>query len=97
MHRVTSPGGVIAVLEFTMPIHFPVRPLYRFYFKRILPLVGKIISKDFSAYRYLPDSVEAFAQREEFLDMMKDAGYRSVNYKIQSLGIAAIYSGKKPE
>lgn len=96
MSRVISPGGVVAILEFTMPLHFPVRPLYKFYFKRILPLIGKIISKDFSAYRYLPESVEAFAQREVFLNLMKDAGFESVHYRIQSFGIAAIYIGNRP-
>ena len=96
MSRVISPGGVVAILEFTMPLHFPVRPLYKFYFKRILPLIGKVISKDFSAYRYLPESVEAFAQREVFLNLMKDAGFESVHYRIQSFGIAAIYIGNRP-
>ncbi len=96
MKRVLSPGGVVAILEFTMPLYFPVRPLYKFYFKRILPLIGKIISKDFSAYRYLPESVEAFAQREDFLNLMKDAGFETVHYKIQSFGISAIYFGNRP-
>lgn len=96
IERVLAPGGLIAILEFTMPLHFPVRPLYKFYFKRILPLIGKVISKDFSAYRYLPESVEAFAQREDFLGLMKDAGFESVQYKTQSFGIAAIYFGNRP-
>jgi demethylmenaquinone methyltransferase/2-methoxy-6-polyprenyl-1,4-benzoquinol methylase len=96
MNRILRPGGSVAVLEFTMPLHFPIRPLYRFYFKKILPLVGKIISKDFSAYRYLPDSVEAFAQREDFVIMMEEAGFELVKYRIQSFGIAAIYFGVKP-
>ncbi len=96
MNRILMPGGSVAVLEFTMPLHFPIRPLYRFYFKKILPLVGKIISKDFSAYRYLPDSVEAFAQREDFVIMMEGAGFELVKYRTQSFGIAAIYFGVKP-
>jgi len=96
MNRVLRPGGLVAILEFTMPLYFPVRPLYKFYFKRILPLVGKIISKDFSAYRYLPESVEAFAQREDFLNLMKDAGFETVRYKIKSFGISAIYFGNRP-
>ena len=95
MSRVLKPGGVIAILEFTMPEHFPIRPMYLFYFKRILPLIGKIISKDFSAYRYLPESVEAFAQRESFLSMMEKSGFEHVGYKSQSFGIAAIYYGEK--
>ncbi len=97
MNRVLRPGGVAAILEFTMPLHFPIRPLYSFYFKRVLPMLGKIISKDFSAYRYLPDSVQAFAQRKDFVNMMEDAGFESVDYRIQSFGIAAIYFGVKPD
>lgn len=93
MARVLRPGGVVAILEFTMPLSFPVRPLYRFYFKRILPVVGRFISRDFSAYRYLPDSVEAFAQRKDFVAMIENAGFEQVGYSIQSFGIAAIYSG----
>jgi len=95
MGRVLKTGGVVAVLEFTMPLHFPVRPLYKFYFKRILPFIGRVISKDFSAYRYLPESVEAFAQREGFTKLMKVAGFEQIGYKIQSFGIAAIYYGIK--
>ena len=95
MCRVLKPGGVAAILEFTMPVHFPVRPLYKFYFKRILPLIGRVVSKDFSAYRYLPESVEAFAQRDIFTSLMEVAGFEQVGYKIQSFGIAAIYYGRK--
>ncbi len=97
MGRVLKPGGVVAILEFTMPVHFPIRPMYCFYFKRVLPLVGKVISKDFSAYRYLPDSVEAFAQGEDFTFMMKSAGFEQIGYKSQSFGIAAIYYGLKKQ
>jgi len=93
--RVLKPGAVAAILEFTMPRSFPIRPLYKFYFKRILPVIGKLISKDFSAYKYLPESVEAFAQREEFLKMLEVAGFEQVGYKLQSFGIAAIYYGIK--
>lgn len=97
MSRVLKSGGVVAVLEFTMPTHFPIRPIYRLYFKRILPLVGKIISRDFSAYRYLPESVEAFAQREEFTSMMETAGFEKIGFKSQSFGIAALYYGIKKQ
>ena len=93
MSRVTRPGGKVCILEFTMPESYPVRPLYKFYFKKVLPFIGRIISKDFSAYTYLPESVEAFAQRDEFLRLMKQAGFGGVGYNIQSFGIAAIYFG----
>jgi demethylmenaquinone methyltransferase/2-methoxy-6-polyprenyl-1,4-benzoquinol methylase len=93
IRRVTRSGGKVCILEFTMPGSFPVRPVYKFYFKRVLPFIGRLISRDFSAYTYLPESVEAFAQREEFLALMEKAGFEKVGYKIQSFGIAAIYFG----
>lgn len=97
INRVLVPGGIFCVLEFTMPLKFPVRPLYKLYFKRILPFIGKMISRDFSAYSYLPESVEAFAQRDEFIGMMKDSGFERLGYKNQSFGIAALYYGYKAE
>jgi demethylmenaquinone methyltransferase/2-methoxy-6-polyprenyl-1,4-benzoquinol methylase len=95
MFRVIKPGGLVAVLEFTMPQKFPVRPLYKFYFTRILPLIGKIISRDLSAYKYLPDSVEAFAQGKAFLSMMESAGYKDLRCISLSFGISSIYLGSK--
>ena len=60
MCRVLKPGGKLYILEFSKPNIFPFKQLYQFYFKYILPLLGKIISKDKSAYNYLPESVSAF-------------------------------------
>lgn len=94
MCRVLKPGGRLVILEFMMPRHFPFKQLYQFYFRRILPLLGKIISKDFSAYQYLPDSVQSFPQGESFVQMLKEAGFEKSTYKSLSFGIAGLYIGE---
>ena len=95
MHRVLNDKGICVILEFTLPTAFPVKQLYNFYFRRILPLIGKKISKDKSAYTYLPESVRAFPQRSDFVQIMQKCGFHSTSYKTLSLGIAAIYIGEK--
>jgi demethylmenaquinone methyltransferase/2-methoxy-6-polyprenyl-1,4-benzoquinol methylase len=95
MQRVTKPGGTIHVLEFTTPRAKIVRFVYRFYFLRILPWIGRKISGHKTAYSYLPSSVEAFKERDEFLKLLGKAGYINSSYKIQSFGIAAIYKAFK--
>lgn len=95
MNRVLKPGGTCLVLEFTMPTKFPMKQLYRFYFKHILPFFGKVISKDNSAYSYLPESVEAFPQRNDFLSRMKDADFIHTEFTNLSFGVAAIYKASK--
>jgi len=94
MQRVLKPGGRLVVLEFMMPHLFPFKQLYQFYFQKILPLIGKIISKDFSAYQYLPDSVQKFPQGESFVKMLKEAGFEKSSYKSLSFGIAGLYIGE---
>lgn len=95
MQRVLAPGGRLAVLEFMMPRRFPIKQLYRFYFSKILPLVGRFISKDFSAYQYLPDSVQSFPQREAFLELLLEAGFDQASYRSLSFGIAGLYTAEK--
>lgn len=95
MYRVLKPGGRLAVLEFTNPNVWIIKVLYHFYFRQVLPLVGKLISKDFSAYKYLPQSVAAFKQRDEFVGMMKESGFGKAWYKDLSFGIASLYIGVK--
>ncbi len=95
MHRVLKPGGICLILEFTMPQYFPFKQLYGFYFKFILPAFGKLISKDNSAYTYLPQSVKAFPQRNDFLKRMQLALFNSPKFKNLTFGVAAIYSGVK--
>jgi len=95
MFRVLKPGGICAVLEFTMPKSFPFKQLYGFYFKYILPAFGKMISKDNSAYTYLPESVKAFPQREEFLKQMENNAFQKASFINLTMGIAAIYTAEK--
>lgn len=95
MYRVLKPGGICLILEFTMPQNFPFKQLYGFYFRFILPVFGKLISKDNSAYTYLPQSVKAFPQRNSFLNKMQLALFNDTTFKNLTFGVAAIYSGVK--
>ena len=95
MYRVLKPGSKAFILEFSRPVIFPVKQLFAFYFKYILPLIGRMISKNNSAYTYLPESVKVFPQGEEFTAYMKQAGFTRVSYKSLSLGITMLYIGVK--
>ena len=95
MLRVLKPGGSCVVLEFTMPTAFPVKQLYNFYFRHILPLIGRLVSSHKSAYTYLPESVKAFPQRADFVRIMEQCGYSNARFRSLSLGIAAIYVANK--
>ena len=91
MRRVLKPGGVCIILEFTIPQKFPVKQLYQFYFTVILPGLGRLVSKDKSAYTYLPESVGAFAKGQQLIQILNRLGYTKSSYKNLSFGIAAIY------
>jgi demethylmenaquinone methyltransferase/2-methoxy-6-polyprenyl-1,4-benzoquinol methylase len=91
MYRVLKPKGKIVILEFSKPRVFPVKQLYNFYFKVVLPLLGKIISKDNSAYTYLPESVNQFPERELFIKKLEEVGFENCSFKPLSFGIASLY------
>lgn len=91
MHRVLKPNGVAAILEFSMPTHFPVKQLYTFYFKRILPLVGKWFSKDYDAYYYLFSSVQEFPYGQKFVEITRKVGFSHTKVTSLSFGIASLY------
>lgn len=95
MRRVIRNGGMIMVLEFSKPSGFPFKPLYNFYFKNILPLFGRLFSKDKAAYRYLPDSVMKFPDNQEFLNLLVHAGYSETHQIKLTGGVASIYTGIK--
>ncbi len=97
MSRVTRAGGRIAVLEFSRPRHFPVKQLYHFYFRYLLPLVGRWVSRDKEAYSYLPDSVGTFPDSNDFLHELEKAGYEQTHEKRLTFGIATIYTGVKKQ
>ncbi|PKQ60691.1 bifunctional demethylmenaquinone methyltransferase/2-methoxy-6-polyprenyl-1,4-benzoquinol methylase [Labilibaculum filiforme] len=96
MNRVVRPGGKVVILEFSKPKNFPVKQFYNFYFFNILPLWGKMVSKDSSAYTYLPESVGAFPDGENFLKIYKSCGFTDTEQIKLSFGIASIYIGTKP-
>ncbi|POY38329.1 bifunctional demethylmenaquinone methyltransferase/2-methoxy-6-polyprenyl-1,4-benzoquinol methylase UbiE [Solitalea longa] len=97
IQRVLKPGGKAVVLEFSKPTMFPFKQLYNFYFFNLLPFIGKVFSKDNSAYTYLPESVNAFPDGDKFTEILKRAGFVETKIKKLSLGISSIYTGIKPK
>jgi len=95
MLRVLKPGGKLVILEFSKPKSFPFKQIYQFYFRWILPEIGKLISKDGAAYTYLPDSVEAFPDGDNFLNILNKIGFQKSQCTPLTLGISSIYSGSK--
>jgi demethylmenaquinone methyltransferase/2-methoxy-6-polyprenyl-1,4-benzoquinol methylase len=89
--RVLRRGGLLAVLEFSMPARQPLRWLYRFYFKHVLPLLGRFLFDAGGAYTYLPDSVERFPSGTAFEDELRDAGYGTVSSRPLFGGIVTLY------
>jgi demethylmenaquinone methyltransferase/2-methoxy-6-polyprenyl-1,4-benzoquinol methylase len=96
MVRVLRPGGRIFILEFSKPAKAPFKQLFRFYFHRVMPTVGKAISKDSAAYAYLPKSVDAFPEGAAFEDLMRAAGLGEVRSFALTGGIATLYRGRRP-
>lgn len=95
INRVLRPGGSVVILEFSQPKKFPVKQLYNLYSKTLMPLSGKLISKDNSAYTYLPKSIEQFPAGYEFLKQLDKAGFNDTIYKPLTFGIATVYKGSK--
>ena len=95
MLRVIRPGGKAVILEFSKPKKFPVKQVFSFYSKYFIPFFGKRISKDKKAYAYLPESVQAFPEGEEFKQILRKLKYKNVDSMILSGGIATIYTGTK--
>jgi len=95
MLRVLRPGGTTVIIEFSQPESFPFKQGYNFYFKSILPLIGRMVSKDNAAYTYLPESVQQFPYGNDFLDILKKVGFKEAQCKPLTFGISAIYIAKK--
>lgn len=93
--RVLRPGGRLVILELSVPENRVLRWLYCLYFQHIMPVVGGWISGDRAAYRYLPASVLAFPPREEWMGIMKDAGYTRVQHRAFTFGLCRMYIGEK--
>jgi demethylmenaquinone methyltransferase / 2-methoxy-6-polyprenyl-1,4-benzoquinol methylase len=95
MLRVVRPGGKVVILEFSTPKAFPMKQLYHFYFRFILPSVGKVISRDPAAYTYLPESVQAFPDGDNFVKLLTKTGYKDTTCKPLTFGISSLYTGTK--
>lgn len=93
--RVLKPNGQAVILEFSMPEMFPIKQVYRFYFKRLLPKIGRIVSKDSSAYIYLPLSVECFPKPKDFLEILTRHGLKEGQMKTMTWGITTLYTAVK--
>lgn len=96
MFRVLKPGGKIVILEFSKPRKGFFAVVYRIYFKFILPFFGKLVSGNNRAYTYLPESVNAFAERDAFVGLLKESGFGNCNYTPLTFGVACMYLGIKP-
>jgi demethylmenaquinone methyltransferase/2-methoxy-6-polyprenyl-1,4-benzoquinol methylase len=94
INRVLAPAGEVAILDFGEPKGL-LGKLYRFYFRRVLPAIGTILSGTKGPYAYLPASVARFPQPPEMLARMKAAGFREVNYTPYTFGVAGVFWGKK--
>jgi demethylmenaquinone methyltransferase/2-methoxy-6-polyprenyl-1,4-benzoquinol methylase len=95
LRRVLRPGARLVVLEFTTPPNALVRAGYHFYFHRVLPVVGRVVSGHPWAYTYLPESVKAFPGPEALRDLFRDAGLDEPGYRLLSFGIAALHWGTR--
>ena len=93
--RVLKPDGQAFILEFSMPKTFPVKQLYSFYFRHILPKIGKWVSKEGGAYAYLPKSVEHFPKPDDFMQLLAENDLGNVKVRSLTFGIAMLYSAVK--
>lgn len=94
IRRVLKPGGKLLLLEFSMPQNRLVRMIYKTYFGKVLPLIGRIVSKHREAYNYLPDSVQQFPYGDALVGLLKTAGFVNADYKSLSGGIAMLYEAE---
>ncbi|MFN0157821.1 MAG: bifunctional demethylmenaquinone methyltransferase/2-methoxy-6-polyprenyl-1,4-benzoquinol methylase UbiE [Bacteroidota bacterium] len=95
MHRVLRPGSRIVVLEFSRPDRFPFKQLYFFYFKHILPLIGRVISGSSEAYTYLPETVMKFPEGTAFMANLQSVGFSEISQERLTFGVASVYTGTK--
>ncbi len=95
MFRVLKPGAPLVILEVSQPENNLLKALFSVYFKGILPLIGRLFSKDHRAYTYLPESVEAFPKGQDFVDILKKVGFTNAKFKPLTLGICAMYTCEK--
>jgi demethylmenaquinone methyltransferase/2-methoxy-6-polyprenyl-1,4-benzoquinol methylase len=95
LHRVLKPGGRLAILEFAVPDVPVFREFYGWYTSRVLPRIGRALSRNDSAYAYLPASISAFAAPDEFVTILRHAGFASISPIRLMLGSVILYTGQK--
>ena len=95
MQRVLCPGGHLVILELSSPTHFPMKQLFPIYSRYVMPLVGRMFSKDAKAYKYLPDSIAAFPQGEVLQNAIKEAGFSEVEFHRYTGGVCTFYLATK--
>ena len=95
MCRVMKTGGHLSIVELTSPVSFPMNQLFHIYAHTVLPIYGRLISKDTSAYSYLTKTIEAFPQGEQMVGILKKAGFREASFKRLTFGICTMYFARK--
>lgn len=91
IYRVVKKNGYVVILEPSTPKAFPLKQIFSFYFQKILPFIGSLVSKDKSAYSYLPNSVKSFPDGDYFLEILNKQGFSKANYYPLSFGIVSLY------
>jgi len=95
LRRVLKPQGWVAILEFSKPVVPGIRALVAFYYKRLLPWIGGLLSGSRSAYEYLPDSISHFPDQQKLAAMMREAGFEEVSFQNLTGGVAALHTGRR--
>lgn len=95
MYRVLKKGGHLSIAELTTPVSFPMKQLFRIYSHTVLPVYGRLISKDTAAYAYLTKTIEAFPQGEQMVEILKEAGFSEAKFQRLTFGICTIYFATK--
>jgi demethylmenaquinone methyltransferase/2-methoxy-6-polyprenyl-1,4-benzoquinol methylase len=95
MQRVLRKGGHLSIVELTSPVSFPMKQLFHVYSHTVLPVYGRLISKDTSAYSYLTKTIEAFPQGEQMVEILHKAGFSEASFKRLTFGICTMYFARK--
>ena len=95
MHRVLAPGGHLSVVDLCTPVSFPMKQLFYIYKKVVMPTLGKLLSKDATAYSYLPETMDAVPQAERMQAIIEKAGFQNANYKRLLFGMCILYTASK--